>query len=287
MSDTSFQLDERQRAMLREMGVAVWMPDMADRPEHAAANANANANPSSSTHPNAVANVSPAAVVSPVRDAPAVVRAPHNWSELVAGCQNCRACSLSAGRKNSSLRAPAEAYAGACDWMVVVDAPDQEEDRLAMPCPGAEGVLLNNIARNLGLQRVNAQEPPQGNAQEPRQRDGDLPSERRLYVTNAVKCRPPHGVLPQPADLQQCSHWLAQELALVKPRIIIALGRDANQLLLGPESELPLGKLRGRVHRYQGIPVVVSYPPGVLMRNNSDKAKAWQDWCLAAHALQA
>ena len=164
--------------------------------------------------------------------------------------------------------------------MVVVDAPDEEEDRCAMPCPGPDGVLLANMGRALGLQRINT--PDVAAAVR------TLPPAQRLYVTNALKCRPPHGQLPQAADLVQCTAWLNQELALVQPRVIVALGRFANQLLLGANaslSEQPLGKLRGAVYRYQGLPVVVSYHPRALLRSSADKGKAWLDWCLAAQTV--
>jgi DNA polymerase len=115
------------------------------------------------------------------------------------------------------------------------------------------------------------------------------PAAQRAYVTNVLKCRPAHGAMPQAAELAQCAAYLQREIALVRPKIILALGRFANQVLLGETPALvaqPLGKLRGTVHRYQGVPVVVSYPPKLLLRNSADKAKAWVDLCLAAETLK-
>jgi DNA polymerase len=111
------------------------------------------------------------------------------------------------------------------------------------------------------------------------------------YVTNVVKCRPPHGRMPQPAELARCAQYLQRELALVQPKVILAMGRIANQVLLGEGpgglAAQPLGKLRGTVHRYAGVAVVVTYHPKVLMRSSADKAKAWADLCLAAELVDA
>jgi DNA polymerase len=108
------------------------------------------------------------------------------------------------------------------------------------------------------------------------------------YLSNVVKCRPPHGRIPQAAELMQCAAFLNREIALVQPKMILAMGRFASQLLLSEQPELaslPLGKLRGTVYRYQGVPVVVTYHPKVLLRASADKAKAWADLCLAMTAL--
>jgi DNA polymerase len=96
--------------------------------------------------------------------------------------------------------------------------------------------------------------------------------------------------MPQAAELAQCAAYLQREIALVQPKIILAMSRYANQVLLAGSPSLlaqPLGKLRGTLHRYKGVPVVVTYPPKLLMRNSADKAKAWADLCFAAAALDA
>ena len=104
------------------------------------------------------------------------------------------------------------------------------------------------------------------------------------YVTHIVKCRPPGARLPQADELAQCAEYLHRELALVRPKVIVAMGRFAIAQLLAEHPDataLPLGKQRGTVYRYQGIPVVVTYAPKVLLRASADKAKAWADLCLA------
>jgi DNA polymerase len=114
--------------------------------------------------------------------------------------------------------------------------------------------------------------------------DESLTPERRVYIANTLKCRPPGNRNPQPEELAQCEPFLQQQLALLKPRIILAMGRFAVQSLL--RSQEPIGKLRGRVHVYQGVPLVVTYHPAYLLRNPLDKAKAWADLCLAADTFE-
>lgn len=180
-----------------------------------------------------------------------------DWASLQDTVQHCQACTLCAGRQHTTLVPPAEL--GTCDWMVVGDPPDEDEDRAGAPFAGPDGALLTNMLKALGAPKA--------------------------YITNVLKCRPAHGAIAQAAELSRCSAYLQREIALVQPKVILSLGRFANQVLLGETPELaalPLGKLRGSVHRYQGVPVVVSYPPKLLMRNGTDKAKAWADLCLAA-----
>ena len=112
---------------------------------------------------------------------------------------------------------------------------------------------------------------------------------QRAYLTNVVKCRPAVLRVPQPQELRACQPYLSREIALVRPKVILAMGRFAVQLLLGEHGAMagqPLGKLRGTVYRYQGIPVVVTYHPAYLLRQPADKAKAWEDLCLVAECLE-
>ncbi len=156
------------------------------------------------------------------------------------------------------------------DWMVVGDPPDEEEDQSASPFAGQAGVLLGNMLRAVAVQ--------QGAA-----------GVQGAYVSNVVKCRPPLGHVVQAAELAQCAQFLNREIELIQPKMIVSMGRFANQLLLSEHAELPnlpLGKLRGTLYRYQGIPVLVTYHPKVLLRASADKAKAWADLCLAVKALR-
>lgn len=189
-----------------------------------------------------------------------------DWEALTHAAAQCSACGLCAGRTQTTLQASTAAQ---CDWMVVGDAPDEDEDQAGHAFAQASGVLLDNMLKAVGVRRGG--EGAQG-----------------AYVTNIVKCRPAHGQVPQPADLAQCAGYLQREIALVRPKIILAMGRFAIQGLLAQQPELctqPLGRLRSTVYRHDGTPVVVTYAPKMLLRASADKGKAWADLCLAMDTL--
>lgn len=249
----SLDLDDRQRAMLQEMGVRVWLPSAEPVQEV--------------VPPSAPPTVAPRAVP------PAVVSAPVLQGEdapaLRAAAASCSACGLCAGRKHSTLHIPDAPLQA--DWLVLGDPPDADEDRLGQPFVEQTGVLLDNMLKAVGVSRTG-----QG-------RQG-------AHLSNVVKCRPPVGRLPQAADLAQCAPFLLRELEMVQPKVILAMGRFAAQWALQEhpqDAALPLDKQRGRVYRYRGIPVVVSYHPNALLRTSANKAKAWADLCLALDILES
>lgn len=249
----SLDLDDRQRAMLQEMGVRVWLP-------------------SAELVQEAVRRSAPL-TVAPRAVPPAVVSAPVLQGEdapaLRAAAASCSACGLCAGRKNSTLHIPDAPLQA--DWLVLGDPPDADEDRLGQPFAEQTGVLLDNMLKAVGVSRTG-----QG-------RQG-------AHLSNVVKCRPPVGRLPQAADLAQCAPFLLRELEIVQPKVILAMGRFAAQWALQEhpqDAALPLDKQRGRVYRYRGIPVVVSYHPNALLRTSANKAKAWADLCLAVDILES
>jgi uracil-DNA glycosylase family 4 len=289
----ALQLDERQRAMLLEMGVRVWLPgtDFAtvagnEPAEHAPALPSRNMAPAA-VRPAPLTEQRPSAPVPmasrpvPVQAATVTAPAPTtsasiqpsalaalDWSDLADTAAACEACGLCAGRKHATLQPAQQAQA---DWMVVGDPPEEDEDSAAQAFVEAPGLLLDNMLKAVGASRTGS-------------------GAQGAYATNVVKCRPPHGRNPLPADLAQCAAYLQREIELVKPKVIFAVGRFAIQTLLSEHGALatqPLGKLRGSVYRYRGIPVVVSYHPKLLLRNSADKAKAWADLCLAMDALSA
>ena len=114
---------------------------------------------------------------------------------------------------------------------------------------------------------------------------------QQVFIANTLKCRPPRNRNPQPEEMLKCEPFLVRQIELVQPRIILAMGRFAVQTLLADSvpyvQTQPLGKLRGQVYAYRGVPVVVSYHPAYLLRNLPDKAKAWADLCLALGVVQA
>jgi DNA polymerase len=164
-------------------------------------------------------------------------------------------------RKNSVLGA-GDVQA---DWMVIGEAPSEEEDALGEPFVGPSGQLLDNMLKAVGLSRK-----AQGKA--------------GVYITNVLKCRPP-ARNPSLQELSTCAPYLARQVALVQPKVILVMGRFAMQSVL--QTSEPLGKLRGQVHSYQGVPVVVTYHPASLLRTPADKAKAWADLVLALGVLSA
>ena len=238
-------LDPRRRAMLREMGVNVWLPTSlpAPAPEAGAEAAVATPAPAPST---------PATNASPV--------ARMDWPALREAVAGCTACALCQSRKNTVFGVGAQR----ADWMVVGEAPGENEDLQGEPFVGQAGKLLDNMLAALALGR---------------DRDGA----HSVFIANVLKCRPPGNRNPAPEEIAQCEPFLKRQVALVQPKIILAMGRFAVQSLL--QSNEPIGKLRGRVHHYQGVPLVVTYHPAYLLRNLPEKAKAWADLCLARATL--
>ncbi|WP_279338476.1 uracil-DNA glycosylase, partial [Hydrogenophaga taeniospiralis] len=185
-----------------------------------------------------------------------------DWPALQAAVAGCEACSLCRSRKNTVFGV-GDTQA---DWMVIGEAPGENEDLQGEPFVGAAGQLLDNMLRAVG-----------------RSRSGS--GEQGAYIANVLKCRPPANRNPQPQEVAQCEPYLARQVALVQPKVIIAMGRFAVQSLL--QTSEPIGRLRGQVHRYQGVPVIVTYHPAYLLRTPGDKGKAWADLCLAMETVAA
>ena len=287
----ALELDDRQRAMLQEMGVRVWLPGTAfalapdATPPARPPAATPAASPVAARVATPPAPAAPAAMATPDGSMPQV--ASLDWAALRDTAAACKACGLCAGRKNTALQPPLheQGWQGQAHWMVVGDQPDEDEDAAGSAFADASGALLTNMLKAIKMVRIN--DGAQASSAASR---AAVPPQNAAYVTNVVKCRAPHGAVPQAADLAQCAAYLQREIALVQPKMILAMGRFANQLLLSETPELvnlPLGKLRGTVYRYQGVPVVVTYHPKTLMRNSADKAKAWADLCLAADTVDA
>jgi len=238
---------ERQLAMLREMGIRLWATPAAPEPV-----------------PVSVA-VEPADALppSPALGPRAMGVETMDWPALREAVVSCTACKLCKGRTQTVFGVGHEN----AHWMVVGEGPGEQEDRQGEPFVGKSGQLLDNMLRAIGLSRVGGGEPAHS-----------------VYIANSVKCRPPGNRNPEPDELAQCEPFLIRQVALVKPRIILAMGRFAVQSLL--RSSEPIGRLRGRVHRYQGVPLVVTYHPAYLLRNLDDKGKAWDDLCLAVQTLR-
>jgi DNA polymerase len=180
-----------------------------------------------------------------------------DWAQLQSAVMACTGCGLCQSRQQAIL---GEGLASA-DWMIVGDAPGEEEDQAARSFAGPAGQLLDNMLKALSLTR------------------------EQVYLTHALKCRTPVGRNASQVEVSHCATYLARQVELVQPKVILAMGRTAALALL--QSAEPLGKLRSQVQSFKGVPVVVTYPPAYLLRNQADKAKAWADLCVAASLVQS
>ena len=172
------------------------------------------------------------------------------WEALRTEVLRCTRCSLHAGRTQGVFGAGNPQ----AEWMVIGEAPGAEEDRRGEPFVGRAGQLLDAMLRAIGLSRA-----------------------QNVYIANMLKSRPPNNRDPQPDEVAACLPYLRRQIELVRPRVLVAVGRIAAQNLLGTEESL--SRLRGRVHRFGELntPLVVTYHPAYLLRNPVDKRKAWED----------
>ena len=254
---------ERQLAMLGEMGIRLWAPAAPDTTEviEEAPRAMLIAAPPAAPR---LTVAQPVPVYSrPVAEPGVDSVAVLDWPALRDAVATCTACKLC----NSRTQTVFGVGHPRAHWMLVGEGPGEQEDLQGEPFVGKSGQLLDNMLRAIALQR-GAAEPAQ-----------------QVFIANAVKCRPPNNRHPEADEMAACAPFLARQVALVQPRIIVALGRAAVQSLLG--SNEPIGKLRGRVHRYQGVPLIVTYHPAYLLRSPTEKARAWDDLCLALETLAA
>ena len=200
-----------------------------------------------------------------------------DWPTLQATVAECRACGLCATRTQTVFGVGAPN----AQWMVVGEAPGEQEDRRGEPFVGQAGKLLDQMLAALGLTRQAAPDAADSIATDADGAGATGPKglKNEVYIANVLKCRPPANRNPEPAEIAQCEPYLRRQVALVQPRVILAMGRFAVQSLL--QTTEPIGRLRGRVHHYEGVPVIVTYHPAYLLRALPEKAKAWQDLCLA------
>lgn len=196
------------------------------------------------------------AVASAGSDERASAIAAMDWAQLRASVAECRACDLCRDRKQAVLGVGDET----ADWLFVGEGPGAEEDQRGEPFVGPAGKLLDAMLAAIGLQRG-----------------------RDVYIANAVKCRPVGNRTPTAEEMAACRPYLERQMALLQPRLIVALGRPAAQTLL--QSEVKISAARGRLFDHAGIPVIVTYHPAYLLRTLADKAKAWEDLCLARRTM--
>ena len=178
------------------------------------------------------------------------------WIPLKAAVSACVRCGLHKTRTQTVFGVGDEN----ADWMLIGEAPGAEEDRLGDPFVGQAGKLLDNMLAAIQLSR-----------------------RKNVYIANVLKCRPPGNRNPTPEEVAQCSPHLLQQIELIEPKLIVAMGRFAAQTLLATGASIAI--LRGRVHRYAGVPLIVTYHPAYLLRTLEDKAKAWEDLLFARKTM--
>ncbi len=175
------------------------------------------------------------------------------WEQLQQHVAACKACGLHETRTQTVFGVGNPD----ADWLIIGEAPGQQEDRCGEPFVGRAGQLLDQMLLAVGLDR------------------------QSVFIANVLKCRPPNNRDPAKDEATACRRYLERQIELINPRIVLAVGRIAAQLLLA--SDAPLGRLRGRQHYLKDgtLPLVVTYHPAYLLRSPSQKSKAWQDLCLA------
>jgi uracil-DNA glycosylase len=173
----------------------------------------------------------------------------ESWETIAAEVADCRKCGLCETRTRTVFGVGDRS----AQWLVVGEAPGAEEDKQGEPFVGRAGGLLNSMLRGIGLSR------------------------EQVFIANVLKCRPPNNRDPAPAEVAQCLPYLERQITLLRPRIMLAVGRIAAQNLLATDT--PIGKLRGQVHSFGAarIPLVVTYHPAYLLRSPTEKRKAWED----------
>lgn len=181
-----------------------------------------------------------------------------DWKQLKPEVAHCTACPLCQSRTQTVFGVGDEN----ADWLFIGEGPGAKEDATGEPFVGPAGKLLDNMLSAIGLQRGN-----------------------KVYITNIVKCRPPNNRNPEAIEAKQCEPFLIRQIELIRPKIILALGKIAAQNLLKCNDNI--SSLRGKLHHYSGIPLIVTYHPAYLLRSLPDKAKAWEDLCFAKDTIQS
>ena len=238
-------LAQRRAGILREIGLApLWKLRRSTPPDAQPTETQARADPAGPLFPE------PA-------DGRAGCIAAMGWDELRASVAACAACELCKTRKQAVLGVGDESP----EWLFVGEGPGAEEDERGEPFVGQAGKLLDAMLSAIGLQRG-----------------------RKVYIANTVKCRPPGNRTPTPAETAACWPYLERQIALLRPKLIVALGKPAAQTLL--QKEIKVGEARGHLFDHNGTALIVTYHPAYLLRTLPDKAKAWEDLCFARSTLR-
>jgi DNA polymerase len=253
----------RRDEILKELGLwPVWRlrePPAADPGSTGASSAadalsgSAGAAPALPKRPPSVADAAPTLPL----DARAAEIARMDWPQLKASVAGCTACPLHKGR-NKTVFGVGDAQA---EWLFIGEGPGADEDAKGEPFVGQAGKLLDNMLAAIGLKRG-----------------------KNVYIANTVKCRPPGNRNPEPLEVAQCEPYLHRQIELIRPKLIVALGKVAAVNLL--KREASVASLRGKVLEYRGTPLIITYHPAYLLRSLPEKAKAWEDLCFAVETMR-
>lgn len=201
----------------------------------------------------------PPSTLYSAEDSPPIKKSDQaNWSQLKRAVADCFNCQLSHTRTHTVFGVGDEN----ADWLFIGEGPGAKEDETGEPFVGQAGKLLDQMLAAIRLKR------------------GD-----NVYITNIVKCRPPGNRNPTLNEARQCESYLIKQIELIKPKLIVALGKVAAQNLLKCDDSI--SSLRGKVHHYSDIPLIVTYHPAYLLRSLPEKAKAWKDLCFANATMQS
>jgi len=241
----------RQSAYLEAMGITQWVSNETPAEESMG---------SGSIESTEVVNTAVEETSTQLNEPDPIDRSPVeslDWESLKKRVAACTQCDLHKNRHQAVLGVGNLN----ADWLIIGEAPGEQEDIQGEPFVGRAGLLLNNMLKAMGLER------------------------EQVYIANVVKCRPPGNRDPHADEIAACHAYLQRQIDLIQPKILLVSGRVAAQSLL--QTDAPVGRLRGKIHHYPGteIPLVVTYHPAYLLRKPTEKAKAWQDLKLALSAL--
>jgi len=242
-------MDAKRLGRLHDLGITPWVTRHGSQPAVAR-------EPRPATPPGP-APVSLTVQSAATKDGRAAAIAAMDWTALKAAVTACTACGLRAGCTQTVFGVGDER----AKWLVIGEAPGAEEDKQGEPFVGRAGQLLNSMLAAIGLKR------------------------EQVYIANVLKCRPPGNRDPKPEEAELCRPFLERQIALIRPKIILAVGRIAAQNLL--HTDTTIGRLRGTVHRLGDVPLVVTYHPAYLLRSPGEKRKAWADLKLAVRTAGA
>ncbi len=204
----------------------------------------------------AVSSLAAPTAVAPAAAERNAAIAAMDWEQLRQSVSGCSACGLCQARKQAVFGVGDEKPG----WLFVGEGPGAEEDERGEPFVGQAGRLLDAMLAAIGLQRG-----------------------EKVYIANAVKCRPPDNRTPEPSETAACRPYLERQIELLKPKLIVALGRPAAQTLLA--REVKIADVRGKLFDHRGTPLIVTYHPAYLLRNLTEKAKSWEDLCFARRTM--